>query len=137
MYVCAYVCMYEQGPFGSRGHSSDALKSSDAVDWLHICSGRGHDQLGNADVLAARSLSSRQSVVRSQLVVAHGLQQHMFKEIRHLLGAVDTRLSVVVLKRVWDDTALRLATTEQLFRTLLGDSMSDEAVSLQRRGRGG
>ena len=124
-------------PLQSKGHKPAGLASANAVEWLHTCFGRGTDNLGNAELGAARSLSSRPSVTRSQVVVAHGLQQHMFKNVDDALSALDPRLSVVVLKWVWDETALRLNMTEDALRSLLGDTMADAAESCRRCGWGG
>ena len=121
----------------ARGRGAPVLTSAVAADWLHSCFGRGFHILGNTAACAARSLSSIQSVTRSHLVVVHSLQQHMLKKVEEALSPLAPRLSVVVFKRVCDETAVRLNMTEQALRLLLGDTMADAAESLRQRGGNG
>ena len=76
------------------------------------------------------------TTVRAQLVMAHSLQVQMEKAIRAALLNLDPRTSVVVLKRLWDETASRLQLPVESLHQLLGDEVAQTVINSKRKGRG-
>ena len=104
---------------------------------LHAAFGRGHGELSNAKLCAARALCGKNTVVRSQLVTAHALQTAMYGKLDSVLSGAQGNTSVIVLKRLWDETSTRLQVSESALRTLVGNNFAAECVKLKKRGRGG
>ena len=51
------------------------------------------------------------------------------------LATVDARAGVVILKRLWAETALRLQCSEEVLKLIVGDELGEQV--LERKSRGG
>ena len=60
--------------FQSPGHGDGDLDDDKAAEWMYASFGHSHLDLADAKLVAASALVSRDSVRRSQLVLAHSLQ---------------------------------------------------------------
>ena len=100
-------CKYIEVPF-KRGRGPENLDADAAENWLHVGFGRGQCALSDATACAAHSLSSVTSVRRMQVVIAQSLQRQSSGTIRKLLAEAEPKSSVIVLKRLWDETSTRL-----------------------------
>ena len=128
-------------PFREKPRSCDQLplSLSMASDWLHVAFGRSSSELKDMKLLASKTLSSRQSVVRAQRVLSYALLKGQNEQCAELLQARDgDRLSIAVITRLWDETALRLQMTSQDLERLAGprfagDVESVRAASLRKR----
>ena len=113
----------------SRDELTDLSRDS-ALDWLHSCFGRDSASLMDVSACSKAALCSRVSSVRAQLVVAESLHAGMERELRDVVSTLqashDARHTrVVTLKRLWDETALRVQMTDAAMRQLLGADFTD------------
>jgi hypothetical protein len=114
----------------------EVLDADTAENWLHVGFGRGRCSLQDKRLCAAESLSSRLTVSRLQVVIAQSLQSQMSEQMRKVLAETDPKSSVIVLKRLWDETAMRLQVSVDRLREVLGDGMAEHAIALKKSGRG-
>ena len=124
-------------PCRSFGHGDGRLSEAAAGDWLNIAFGRGQCSLGNTKLCAAHALTSEKSVTRSQLVTSHALQSGQVEKINAAMDQLDGRTSVVVLKRLWDETSMRLNIDAAALELLTGQTLARGVQEVKRRGRGG
>ena len=66
-------------PFRGRSHGDGRLDDQSAESWVHVAFGRGQGRLDDQRLLAANSLSSLDSVRRSQVVAHQALHDGMLK----------------------------------------------------------
>ena len=70
-------------------------------------------------------------------MVSHSLQAGMFAKINAAMAQLDGRTSVVVLKRLWDETSMRVQLDYPSLELLAGQTFAGDAVDVHRRGRKG
>ena len=81
-------------------------------------------------------MCDRSTVRRAQLVVAQALQNKMFEKLEHVFNS-SGESSVIVLKRLWDETSCRLQVSSRQLKALLGEEVAAECEARKKRGRGG
>ena len=131
--------MFFKAPFnrgcGFRGHGDGRLVLDTAQDWLHIAFGRNQGLLSDHKLLAAASLSDRMSVGRAQVVVSHSLHYGMARKMDDVLGSVGSS-SAVIVKRLWDETAMRLQLSYPDLLKVLGHDIAGIVHAIKVKGRG-
>ena len=107
-----------------------------AADWLTCAFGRGEKSdavsLKRADVVAQATLSSSDSVRRAQVTVAHALTDGQHERLSDRLAAPGPHPQsfAVIIKRLWDETGIRLQLSEKDLRGLF-------SVTFRQRSDGG
>ena len=119
-----------EAPFLHNRHETTDLSRDDALQWLHCCFGRGSASLMDADLCSKAALCSSLSTRRAQLVVAEALHAGMERELRDVVSKLQAphlahNTRVVTLKRLWDETALRVQMADAAMRQLLGADFTD------------
>ena len=93
------------------------MSESVASDGLACAFGRGVSHgvgLHKADVLAEQSLSSSDSVRRSQVAASYALTEAQHQRLaERLRPGPHPQTSAVIIKRLWDETAIRLQVSER------------------------
>ena len=144
MSVCA--CMYthknSQVPFSRKPLRKEAKRDDDDFsrvrleEWVVSAYGRNQCSPKDPALCAAHSLSSRYSVVRSQLIAAAALTSLQQQVCQSRLDSVSTT-SYCVLKRLWDETQIVLHMSRDNLVHMTGQHLADllEEVKSRRRRR--
>ena len=105
-----------------------------AQDFIISAVGRGEDPaLKMADVLSAGTLSSRFSVVRAQLVVSHALTRGMHEAAS--TGMRSATEDFVIIKRLWDETAMRLQLGADKLKRMFPPAFAQSLVETRDRSK--
>ena len=123
-------------PFRSKGHGDGQLTPQDAADVLHSSFGRGQSSLDDATLCAAHALVGRQTVRRAQLVTATAMHDGAMRTLAGHLGRAEPS-SVCVVKRLWDETSLRVQLSDEALCKVLGREVGEACIVAKQRGRGG
>ena len=83
------------------------------------------------DVLAEGALTSKTSVVRAQLVVSHALTRGM--DDVALTGMKSTTEECVIIKRLWDETAMRLQLTVDNLQRMFPQAFAHSLIETHNR----
>ena len=112
------------------------MDQAGAEDLIHVAFGPGQGLLADHHLCSAHSLSSADSVQRAQVLAHQSLHDGMCKRLRSTLARAD-RTSTIVIKRLWDETSLRVQLSLTDLKRVLGEDVADVADDVKRRSRGG
>ena len=133
--VCSDL-LHFKAPFLARSHGDGRLDDATADDWVQVAFGRGQGRLTDINVCAASSLCSPASVRRSQVVAHQALHDGMCKRLRSVLAGAG-RTQTIVVKRLWDETGLRVQLSLNELKGVLGEEIAGAAAEVKKRARGG
>ena len=103
---------------------------------MHSALGRGQASLSDTALCAAHSLCSVDSTRRAQVLVGHALHAGQTEKIQSILTESIGPNSVIILKRLWDETAIRVQLPYPDLRRMLGEQVAAHAKDVKSRGRG-
>ena len=114
------------------------LGADRAADW--ITSAFAHmdtDNLANVKEVAAKAMVSRHSVNRATTVIADALLSCQRQKVNDIMSVDACRRGVLVIKRLWDETALRVQLDESQLKAVIGDtSFVEELVRVKKLRKG-
>ena len=123
-------------PFRSSGHGDGRLDQAGAEDLFHVAFFRGQGLLADHRLCSVHSFSSVDSVRRAQVLAHQSLHDGMCKRLRSTLARAG-RTSTIVIKRLWDETSLRVQLSLTDLKRVLGEDVANVADDVKRRSRGG
>ena len=123
---------------GPRLDSADrVLSEANASDWLTCAFGRGDAALQSAkshDTMAAATLASRQSVMRAQAIASFALTKGQHEGLlARLQSPSRPETSAVIIKRLWDETGLRLQLGRSDLAGIFPETFANDVVEAHGR----